>query len=170
MVCVVFPTFADLVATIDALPLRVPGAWLSCETSRPDTTVRVWRSDPSERGFTVLLLAPDGPRSLLHAPGTAVDAAELVMAYALVPPLLASSCPAAVLDHESWAWRHADPVLVTRWVHAGIWDADVAQMADSLGLSPESLQPVLPPGTPQDQLRALNLTWALKEAEADAPA
>lgn len=164
-----FPTFEELVAALEALPLRVPGVWFSCDTLRPGESVRVWHSDPE--GYSVLLMRPEGPRSLTHAPGSAAEAAELVMGYAIAPPILAhAGVPAADLDYEAWAWRRADPAEMERWAQAGIWDADLAHMAAYLGLTPEDMQPVLAPGDPEDQWRALTLTQALKEAAGNEPA
>ena len=158
-------TFADLVAALEALPARVPGAYLDFDASPTDTTVRAWRSEVD--GFTVLLMHPEGPRSLTHAPVPAAEAAEIVLAYAIAPPILAQAgVPADYIEYESWAWRHHDPVLIARWAAAGLWDAEIAGMAEYLGLAPTDLQPVLPPGHLDDQLRALNLSRALKEAQA----
>lgn len=162
-------TFAALVEALKALPLfRTPSDWISYDTPRPGESVRVLRSDP--HGFSVLLMRPEGPRNLTHAVGSVAEAAELVMGYAIVPPILAhAGVPAADLDYQAWGWRRADPVMIERWARTGLWDAYLAGMAEYLGLTPEDLQPVLPPGDIEDQWQSLTLTQALKEAEGHEP-
>lgn len=152
--------FDALVEALQSLPIGAPDAWRLYGPTSDGAYVRVWRWATDDYAL-VLDRGAAGCERLALAPTPVTEAAALVQAYALLPPVLqAADRPPRDIPSEAWAWRYTDAALVARWVAAGITDADVASMGTYLVLEPDDLPPLAPPGGWLDQLHALDVARA----------